>query len=123
MKVFLRMLAVPAAIAMMAGTVSADSFFFSTGNPDGKMATASRLSSATRLDSATFTGLLPTGIPLTDVVDVRIEIYRVFPALSDVARTSGPPTFSTERVPTRVNSPSDVEFDDRDTSPPPGNLK
>jgi hypothetical protein len=30
-----------------------------------------------------------------------------------VTRTSGPPTFSTDRVPTRVNSPSDVEVDDR----------
>jgi hypothetical protein len=132
MKVFLRMLAVPAVIAMMAGSVSADSFFFSTGNPDGKMATASRpssagkieiesaddfvLTSATKLTSATFTGLLPTGDPLSDVVDVRIEIYRVFPNLSDVGRTSGPPTFSTDRVPTRVNSPSDVELDDRSAS-------
>jgi hypothetical protein len=33
-----------------------------------------------------------------------------------VTRTSGPPTFSTDRVPTRVNSPSDVEFDDRSAS-------
>src|SRR5262249_21395879 len=38
------------------------------------------------------------------------------------ARTSGPPFFSTANVPTRVNSPSDVEFVDRDTLPAPGNL-
>jgi hypothetical protein len=106
--------------------------FFSTGNPDGKMATASRPGSAgqleiesaddfaltdhTSLTSATFTGLLPTGLPLSSVVDVRIEIYRVFPQDSDVGRTSGPPTFSTSQVPTRVNSPSDVELDDRSAS-------
>ncbi len=50
------------------------------------------------------------------VGEVRVEIYRVFPADSDVGRTSGPPTFSTSQVPTRVNSPADVEFDDRDTA-------
>ena len=101
-------------------------------NPDGKMATASRpgsagkieiesaddfvLTSSTNITSATFTGLLPTSASLSDIVDVRIEIYRVFPNDSDVGRTSGPPTFSTPQVPTRVNSPSDVEFDDRSAS-------
>jgi hypothetical protein len=119
-------------VALSAAPALAGDFFFSTGNPDGKMATASRPGSAgkleiesaddfilnapTRIDRSTFTGLLPTGTPLTDVVDVRVEIYRVFPSLSDVGRTSGPPTFSTDRVPTRVNSPSDVELDDRSAS-------
>jgi hypothetical protein len=37
-----------------------------------------------------------------------------------VGRTSGPPTFSTPQVPTRVNSPSDVALDSRDTAS--GNL-
>ena len=107
-------------------------FFFSTGLPDGRMATASRpgsagqveiesaddfvLTSPTVLNSATFTGLLPTGAALSDVVDVRVEIYRVFPNDSDVGRTSGPPKFSTPQVPTRVNSPSDVELEDRSAS-------
>jgi hypothetical protein len=97
------------------------------------MATASRPSSAgqfeiesaddfilthsTSLTSATFTGLVPAGATVGEVV---VEIYRVFPALSDVGRTSGPPTFSTPQVPTRVNSSSDVELDDRDTAS--GNL-
>jgi hypothetical protein len=119
-------------VALLATPVSAESFFFSTGDTDGKMATASRpglagkieieaaddfvLTSPTSLMSATFTGLLPTGAPLSDVVDVRVEIYRVFPADSDVNRTSGSPLFSTDRVPTRVNSPADVEFDDRSAS-------
>jgi hypothetical protein len=102
------------------------------GYPGGLMATASRpdsageieiesaddfvLTSPTRLTSATFTGLLPTGSPLSDIVDLRVEIYRVFPADSEVNRTSGSPDFSTPKVPTRVNSPSDVELDDRSAS-------
>jgi hypothetical protein len=104
-------------------------FFFSTGNPDGLMASASRpdsggqfeiesaddfvLPSATSLTNATFTGLIPSGSSVQDVV---VEIYRVFPKDSDVGRTSGPPTFSTPQVPTRVNSPSDVAFASRDSS-------
>jgi hypothetical protein len=74
---------------------AADTFLFSTGNPDGLIATASRPASAGKLEiesaddfvltgetaitSATFTGLLPTGAPLSDVSDVVVEIYRVFP--------------------------------------------
>jgi hypothetical protein len=107
----------------------ADTFFFNTGGPDGRMATASRPDSAgkfeiesaddfaltktTSITSATFTGLL-TGNE--SVGEVRVEIYRIFPKDSDVGRTSGPPTFSTPQVPTRVNSPSDVELTDRDTA-------
>jgi hypothetical protein len=99
-------------------------FFFSTGDPDGKMAMASRPSSAGKLEieaaddfvvtsatsitSATFTGLLPTNASLGDIVDVRVEIYRVFPKDSTV-----PPSGN---VPSRTNSPSDVEFDDRSAS-------
>src|SRR5262249_3076494 len=52
-----------------------------------------------------FTGLLPTGLPLTAIEDLRIEIYRVFPKDSN-----DPPD---GKVPTRDNSPSDVEFADR----------
>jgi PEP-CTERM motif-containing protein len=106
-------------------------FFFSTGDPDGKIATATRpdvggafeiesaddfvLQLPTSLTGASFTGLFAspsTGAP-TDVV---VEIYRVFPADSDTSRTSGPPTFSTPQVPTRVNSPSDVALDSRDSA-------
>ncbi len=104
-------------------------FFFSTGDPDGKIATATRpdtgapfeiesaddfvLTHATSITSATFTGLVPVGASAEDVV---VEIYRVFPKESDINRTSGSPTFSTLNVPTRVNSPSDVAFDERDSS-------
>ena len=104
-------------------------YFFSTGLPDGRMATASRpdiggtfeietaddfiTTGQTTINSATFTGLIPQGSFVSDVV---VEIYRVFPNDSNVARTSGPPLFSTPQVPTRVNSPSDVAFDSRDSA-------
>jgi hypothetical protein len=60
------------------------------------------------------------GSPLSSIGQVVVEICRVFPALSDVNRTSGAPTFSTPNVPTRVNSPSDMELEDRNTAS--GNL-
>jgi len=97
---------------------AADSFNFSTGNPDGLIGTLSRpaspgliqtetaddffLGQTTMLNQATFTGLLPAGVPLSDIVDVEIEIYHVFPTDS-----ANPPSGN---VPTRVNSPSDVEI-------------
>jgi hypothetical protein len=112
--------------------VTADPFFFSTGNPDFLMASAARpdngavqfeietgddfvLTSHTAINHATFQGLLVNS-GVGDLGQIRVEIYRVFPLDSDVGRTSGPPTFSTPNVPTRVNSPSDVEFADRDTA-------
>jgi hypothetical protein len=124
------------ACALAGPSYAGTSFFFSTGDPDGKMAMASRPSSGgkieieaaddfvltgpTSITSATFVGLLPTGAALSDITDVRVEIYRVFPNDSDIGRTSGAPTFSTALVPTRVNSPSDIEFADRSASA--GNL-
>src|SRR5262249_25672520 len=51
-----------------------------------------------------------------DIQKVVVEIYRVFPKDSDVSRTSGAPVFSTSKVPTRVNSPSDVAFASRDSA-------
>jgi hypothetical protein len=107
----------------------ATSFSFNTGDPDGKIGTASRpgsaggieiesaddfiLTSETLINQATFTGLVPSSSTVQQVI---VEIYRVFPNDSDTVRTSGPPTFSTAEVPTRVNSPSDVAFDDRDST-------
>jgi hypothetical protein len=120
--------------AFVAAPTNAGSFSFSTGSPDGLLATASRpkdlgfgkieIESAddfivpiqgVTLTSATFTGLLPTGFSLGNVGQVVVEIYRVFPLDSDIGRTSGLPTFSTPNVPTRVNSPSDVAFDSRNS--------
>jgi PEP-CTERM motif len=93
-------------------------FFFSTGNPDGKVATLSRTASpgkletetadefvtthATDIDSATFTGLIVGGATPADVTDVEIELYHVFPIDS-----TNPPD---GRVNTRMNSPSDNNF-------------
>lgn len=121
-----------AAVLGLSGEARATPFFFSTGDVDGKIATASRPSSPSKIEiesaddfvvaggtlrptSATFQGLIPTGLPLSSIGTVRVEIYRVFPEDSNVGRTSGPPTFSTSQVPTRVNSPADVAFDSRET--------
>jgi hypothetical protein len=115
-------IAAAATSMLVAGACYGGPFFFSTGNPNNLMATASRPSSPgkveieaaddfaltdlTSLTSATFTGLL-TGTSPT-IGEVRVEIYRVFPKDSN-----NPPSGN---VPTRVNSPSDVEFDDRDST-------
>src|SRR5262249_52443223 len=69
------------------------------------------LQETTVITQATIFGLIPTGTPVENIRDVEVEVYHVFPRDSDVGRTSGPPTFSTLAVPTRVNSPSDVEID------------
>ena len=126
----IREFAMTATLMLIAGVGYTSPFFFSTGPVNNLMATASRpdtpgkfeieaaddfvlTGSQTRLTSATFTGLL-TGA--ATIGEVRVEIYRVFPNDSNVGRTSGPPTFSTPQVPTRVNSPSDVALDDRDST-------
>ena len=130
MKLSIAAASLTAALLGLASAVPASAapapFFFSTGSPDGRIATASRpgsgsfeiesaddffLSTATTLTSATFTGLIPATSSVTNVV---LEIYRVFPKDSDTSRTSGPPTFSTPKVPTRVNSPSDVALASRE---------
>jgi hypothetical protein len=103
---------------------SAATFTFSTGAPDGRMATASRPASAgapeiesaddfilaneTNLTQATFTGLVPAHFHASNVLEADVEINRLFPDDSNTTRTP--------HVPTRVNSPSDVEFTDRDSS-------
>jgi PEP-CTERM motif len=122
--------------SLSAMPAAADTFSFSTGAVTNSIATATRpesngkfeiesaddfaLSSSTAITKATFTGLLTGGATTANIGQVVVEIYRVFPADSNVGRTSGPPTFSTPEVPTRVNSPSDVELDSRDS--PSGSL-
>src|SRR5689334_11627587 len=109
-----------AALAQMPSASASPSFFFSTGDPDGKIGTASRptstgkiqietaddfvLTENTILRQATFTGLIPSGAPLSSISRVEIEIYHVFPVDS-----TNPPS---GHVPTRVNSPADVEIDE-----------
>jgi hypothetical protein len=63
---------------------------------------------ACRITNATFYGLLPTGVSLSNINFVGVEIYRVFP-LDSVNPPSG-------NVPTRVNSPSDNAFGSRDSA-------
>src|SRR5260370_19350360 len=103
---------------LLAPPAAAGAFFFSTGNPDGKIATLSRTASAGKLEtetaddfvttvptliiSATFTGLLVGGATPANVSDVEIELYHVFPLDS-----TNPPD---GRVITRTNSPSDNNF-------------
>jgi hypothetical protein len=106
-------------VIMMVGLpVRASTLLFSTGNPDGKIATLSRPASTGLLETetaddfilgqnamitgATFTGLLPTGAPLSSITEVEIELYHVFPVDS-----TNPPD---GRVVTRTNSPSDNQF-------------
>jgi hypothetical protein len=111
--------------ALGASPVSADTvpFFFSTGDPDGLIATLSRVASPgkletetaddfvttapTTINSTTFVGLLPSGTPLSDISQVEIELYHVFP-IDSVEPPDG-------RVNTRVNSPSDNNFEVRDS--------
>jgi len=99
----------------------AEPFFFSTGNPDARIAVASRppgsaieieaaddfeLALQTTLQSVTFDGLVPSGTTAADISEAVVEIYRVFPFDS-----LNPPSGA---VPTGVNSPSDVVFASRD---------
>jgi hypothetical protein len=96
---------------------AATPFSFSTGTPDGLIGTLSRpaspglletetaddflLPGETQLTQASFFGLIPAGTPLANINRVEIEFYHVFPA------DSGP---FDGKVPTRTNSPADVEI-------------
>lgn len=111
----LKTITVVAIAALASLPASAGSLLFSTGNPDGLVGTASEPSHTGRLETetaddfiltqeslirgATFIGLLPVGF---SVNRVEIEFYGVFPFSS-----TNPPS---GHVPTRTNSPSDVEI-------------
>lgn len=110
--------------AGLTGTAWADSFSFSTEAPDGLTAPGSRPSASgvleiesaddfilptdTSINHATFYGLITTGLSVSDITQVRAEIHRVFPKDS-----SDPPSGN---VPTRMNSSSDVAFQERDSA-------
>src|SRR6185369_11999477 len=112
--------AVRLALALLLGTSlwSAD-FSFTTGNPDGLMGAASRRASPGKLETetaddftldqttvikrATIIGLVPSGTQTQNIKEVEIEVYHIFP-LDSAMPPSG-------KVPTRANSPSDVEID------------
>ena len=98
--------------------LSATPFLFSTGSPDGQIATLSRTASTGKLETetaddfvttlptnitdASFIGLLVGGATPANVRDVEIELYHVFPVDS-----ANPPD---GRVLARANSPSDNNF-------------
>ncbi len=102
--------------------------FFSTNEPDLKMASAARVETAnavevetaddfvlttdTRVTGAKIIGLMPAGATLGDIQQVTVQIYRVFPLDSNTARVP--------LVPTRTNSPGDNAFANRDSAD--GNL-
>ncbi|CAD6877052.1 PEP-CTERM sorting domain-containing protein [Methylomonas fluvii] len=108
---------------LFAANADAAAFSFSTGGPDYRIATGAQaggtsqeiesaddfvLTQHTQLNQATFTGLLANGATLGDIANVNVEIYRVF-GKDSVNPPSG-------RVPTRVNSPSDVAFLGRESA-------
>jgi hypothetical protein len=127
MRAGFRLLAVLGLVSSLSARVAADSILFSTNpTPDGAMAMASRpgvggkieIEAAddffnappVQINSATFTGLL---VPSTtgqtpNVGEVVAELYHIFPLNS-----TNPPSGN---VPTRVNSPSDLAFDSRDSA-------
>ncbi len=90
-----------------------------TGNADGKLGASSRRPSANKLETETaddfvlkettvisgakITGLVVPATPLQNVANVEVELYHVFPEDS-VDPPSG-------NVPSRANSPADVEID------------
>jgi hypothetical protein len=97
----------------------ADSFFFTTGNADGKLGALSRsespgkietetaddfiLTQTTVINGATITGLL-RNVDVADIANVEVEIYHRFPEDPLDSPPSG-------NVPSRTNSPSDNEID------------
>ena len=106
---------------------NATPYSFDTGNPDGRIATGSRpgpssganqetetaddfvtTAPTTTINSATFTGLLPSGLSLGAITQVKVELYRVFPNDSTT-----PPS---GKVPSRNNSPADTRYLGRDSA-------
>ena len=109
--------------AMLCGTAAAQDtqVIINTGNTDGKLGALSRRPSAGKLETetaddfvlkqttvltgATIAGLVSPAAPLANIANVEVELYHVFPLDS---ANSDP---LAGNVPTRFNSPSDVEID------------
>jgi hypothetical protein len=125
-RAFLGAILVGGALALLSGGAdcAVAVVIYNNDNPNANMAAASRpagagkieiesaddflLTQATRIDSATFTGLIPLEAPLGSITGVAVEIYRVFPLDSN-----NPPDGN---VPTRTNSPSDNALTGRDSA-------
>jgi hypothetical protein len=97
----------------------ADLFFFSPVSADGRLGALSQppssgkletetaddftLTETTSIAQATIVGLIAPGTPLENILNVEVEVYHVFPKDS-----ADPPSGN---VPSRMNSPADVEID------------
>src|SRR5215467_2851405 len=108
---------------LFSGTVSAQStnVIVNTGSADGKLGALSRRPSPGKLETetaddfvlnqttviagATITGLISPATPLRNITNVEVELYHVFPL------DSANPDPLAGKVPSRSNSPSDVEID------------
>ena len=109
--------------AMLCGTAAAQDtqVIVNTGNPDGKVGALSRRPSASKLETetaddfflkqttvltgASIKGLISPATPLANIANVEVELYHVFPLDSANADPLA------GNVPSRTNSPSDVEID------------
>ena len=119
-----------ASILLIAKLATAETFSFTPGDPDGKVGALSRRASPGKIETETaddfvlqhttiinkakIKGLLPADTDLTKINDVEVEIYHVFPF--DSAPASG-------HVPSRTNSPSDVEIGTATRDASSGTLK
>ena len=119
-----------ASILLIAQLATAETFSFTPGDPDGKVGALSRpaspgkietetaddfvLQQTTIINKATIKGLLPLDTDVTKIKDVEVEVYHVFPF--DSAAFSG-------EVPSRTNSPSDVEIGTATRDASAGTLK
>lgn len=115
---------------LVATPLWAADFSFTTGNPDGLMGAASRRASPGKLETetaddftldqttfisrATIVGLVPSGTQPQDIKEVEVEVYHLFPLDS-----ANPPS---GKVPSRANSPSDVEIGTATRAGNPGTL-
>lgn len=104
-------------VLLIAQLATAQTFSFTPGDPDGKVGALSRpaspgkietetaddfvLHQTTIINKATIKGLIPADTELANIKDVEVELYHVFPL--DSAPASG-------HVPSRINSPADVEI-------------
>lgn len=109
--------AIIGSVLLIAQLATAQTFSFTPGDPDGKVGALSRpaspgknetetaddfvLQRTTIINKATIKGSLPADTDLAKIKGVEVEVYHVFPL--DSAPASG-------HVPSRINSPSDVEI-------------
>jgi len=122
--------AMMASILLIAQLATAATFSFTPGDPDGKVGASTRpaspgkietetaddfvLQQTTIINKATIKGLLTNDTDLKKIKDVEVEVYHVFPL--DSAPFSG-------KVPSRTNSPSDVEIGSATRDANAGTLK